>query len=122
MDEAYILVVDDCRLTRTIAADLLGQAGFAVASVGSALEANTFLYGGRPPAVVLMDVVMPMLGGDRKLQRMRRQQDGPAIPVLLISTKPEGELAALAAAAGADGYVPKPFVPERLLREVRRFC
>lgn len=120
MQTGPILIIDDCRLTRTIATDMLAEAGYQVQGAESAIEANPLIEAEPAPSLILMDVVMPMLSGDRKVRRMKARESSRAIPVILISTKPRSELRSLAEAAGADAFLQKPLNRSELLETVRR--
>jgi CheY-like chemotaxis protein len=118
MNEGHIVVIDDCRLTRTIIRDILEAAGHEVVAVESGIEANPHIYRSPPPKMLIIDVLMPMLNGDQKVRLLKGRESSRNIPVVLMSTKPEAELKALAAAAGADGYLLKPVKKEALLQMV----
>lgn len=120
MEKYRIVVVDDCKLTLTIARDMLEGAGYEVLIAQSGLEANSHIYKEPRPDLILMDVVMPMQNGDRKLQLLRQRDSSADIPVVLFSSKPERELRRLAQDAGADGYLCKPLQQEALLAKVAR--
>ncbi len=121
MGNKRIVVIDDCRLTLAMARDILEEAGFEVLTAESGIDANRFIYGQTPPDLILLDVEMPMLRGDRKVQLLRQAEASRSIPVLLMSHKPPQELASLAQAAGADSYVVKPLRPASLLEQIARF-
>jgi len=120
MQSGPILIIDDCRLTRAIATDLLAEAGYQVQGAASAIEANPLIEAVPGPALILMDVVMPMLSGDRKVRRMKAREISRAIPIVLVSTKSRSELCALAEASGADAFLQKPLNRNELLATVRR--
>lgn len=120
MPAKRIVVIDDCRLTLAIARDMLEEAGFEVVTTESGIEANQYIYGVPKPSLVLIDVVMPLLHGDRKVRLLKEREASCDIPVLLMSTKPPGELAELARLSGADGYIRKPLDRGTLLAEVHR--
>ncbi|ORJ54972.1 response regulator [Geothermobacter hydrogeniphilus] len=115
-----ILVVDDCRLTREITRDMLDEAGFEVVTAECALSANPLIEASPPPDLILMDVVLPDVSGDRKARRMKSREVSRTIPVVLISTKPRDELRRLARQSGADGFLQKPLSRSLLLEEINR--
>ena len=121
MTEKQILIIDDCKLTLAIARDILETAGYAVIVAESGIEANKYIYGGSPPAVILIDVEMPLLRGDRKVRLLKAAPTSRDIPVILMSHKSESELQALCEASGADSYIPKPLPKDALLALVRSF-
>jgi CheY-like chemotaxis protein len=115
-----ILVIDDCKLTLALARDILEEAGFEVVTVETGIEANRHLYRARQPDLLLIDVVMPMLPGDRKVRLLRQREETSEIPIVLMSTKTEPELRELARYSGANGYLCKPLKKEALVHEVKR--
>lgn len=113
-----VLVIDDCPLQRAMATDILKKEGFIVHTAQSALAANEVIYSDEKPDVILMDVVMPLMSGDRKIEYLKRRKDSEDIPVLLFSSKSEQELEFLVQATGAAGYIRKPFTPKQLVNRV----
>jgi len=120
MKKGPILLVDDCRLTRVIVRDMLAEEGFEVILAESAIDANPLLEQDPGPSLILMDVVLPTLSGNRKVRRMKARPDRRDVPVVLISTKPLNELRQLAAAAGADACLQKPLSKSNLLETINR--
>ncbi len=120
MEEKRIVVIDDCRLTRTIIKDILSAEGFRVFTAETGVEANSFIFTDPRPDLLIVDVEMPMLKGTDKVRLLKGQQGSSAIPVLLISGKSEEELSALSRSCGADGYLCKPVGREALLDQVGR--
>lgn len=117
----HIVVIDDDLLLLTIAKDFLTGAGFRVSTSDTTVYSNELIYAQDPPDLIFLDVVMPLMTGDRKVMALKRRKQSRDIPVILISTKPEEELRALAAQAGADGYLQKPFTPESLVAKIHEY-
>jgi CheY-like chemotaxis protein len=120
MRNKRIVVIDDSKLVLAVAADALQGAGFEVITTESGIEANQFIYASRRPDLILIDVMMPLLNGDRKVRLLKERETSRHIPVVLMSTKPMEELKQLAQASGADGFIQKPFDEASLVRQVRR--
>lgn len=116
-----VVVIDDSKLVLAVAADALEGAGYEVITSDSGIEANQFIYSSRRPDLILIDVMMPMLNGDRKVRLLKERESSRHIPVLLMSTKPSDELEALVKSSGADGYIQKPFNEAGLVSQVQRF-
>ena len=118
MDEGRttVMVVDD-NLANLKVAKLALMRAYDVFTVPSA--AKMFEVLGRiRPQLILLDIAMPDMGG---LDAMRALKSGPAtkdIPVVFLTatTDPENELEGLA--LGAIDYIPKPIVPQLLLKRV----
>lgn len=119
MTSKRIVVIDDSPLVLAMASDALEEAGHRVFATDSGIEANQFIYSAEQrPDLILIDVMMPMLNGDRKVRLLKERVSSRDIPVLLMSSKPEPELEALTRSSGADGYISKPFSKYTLLQKV----
>jgi len=102
-----ILVVDDVADNRDILARRLVRRGFeATEATGGAdalekLEAQTF-------DVVLLDIMMPDVGGNDVLRRIRSQKSDVELPVIMVSAKSQSEDVVESLNLGANDYVTKP--------------
>lgn len=121
MSAKSIVVIDDSKLVLAMASDALEGAGFKVLATDSGIEANRYIYAPRKPDLILIDVMMPMLNGDRKVRLLKERESSRHIPIVLMSTKPKKELEELASSSGADGYIMKPFNDGSLVEQVGRF-
>ena len=111
-----VLVADDDPDIRDLVDFKLSQAGYAVEAVADGLSAwESFQT--RPPALVILDVMMPGLSGIDVLRKIR-DSDASATPVLLLSAKSRDSDVDTGFAVGADDYVIKPFSPRELLHRV----
>ncbi len=68
------------------------------------------------PAIVVLDVMMPILDGFEVLRQIRRRS---AVPVLMLTARIEHGDRMQGFLAGADDYLPKPFHPEELMARCR---
>ena len=118
MSKKRIVVIDDSPLVLAMATDALKNAGFEVVSTDSGIEANQYIYASRRPDLILIDVMMPMLNGDRKVRLLKERESSRHIPVILMSTKSNGELEELVQGSGADGHIQKPFDNTTLVRKI----
>ena len=103
-----ILVVDDEPGLRALAKTGLQQRGFDVIATSSGEEALELLRSGNPPVdIVLLDLSMPGLSGERVLRAIRgfRRE----LPVIIASGYATVESQASWNAAGAQGFVAKPY-------------
>jgi len=121
MKSKRIVIVDDCRLSCAIAKDILTDAGFDVVTATTGLEANPHIYGSPRPDLILLDIEMPMLKGDQKVRLLKERPSSKDIPVLLISSKREEDLAEIARLSGADGFLCKPLRKDSLFEALARF-
>lgn len=115
-----IVVIDDCKLTLAVARDILEGAGYEVFTAESGIDANAAIYGSPRPALILLDVEMPMLRGDRKVRLLKQNEASRDIPVILMSQKSATDLGELARSSGADSYLAKPLRKDSLLEQIAR--
>jgi DNA-binding response OmpR family regulator len=121
MDKQKILIVDDSDVVLELARDALEEAGYEVFTASNGVEANNYIFSGHKPDLIIFDVMLPFLDGDKKAKLLREKEIGRNIPILLISTKSEEELTRLSAEAGVDGFIHKPFTHAGIVASVREF-
>ena len=115
-DTIKVLIVDDSAFARSVIAKKLGTdpsiavAGFA-RDGADALEKIKELK----PDVVTMDIILPGMNGIEATRQIKMLY--PQIKIIMVSAL-GGELREQAAAAGADGYVPKELAHEALVDSV----
>ncbi len=114
-----VLIVDDDEIVLVATEILLIGAGFTVALEKSAFNLNATIQKD-PPDLILMDVRMPALNGDRAVSILKRYDFSRDIPVLLFSDLEVEELRAMVEETGAVGYVKKSWGSGHLLDQVRR--
>jgi CheY-like chemotaxis protein len=117
MNKLRILVLDDSEIVLNMVALALGEAGFEVLTAGSLLEFEQALEGGLPH-IILTDIHMPEIRGDNICRVLKQKLETGSTPIILFSTLPEDELAALAERAHADGYVSKNLGIEEIVTKV----
>ncbi|HXC93422.1 MAG TPA: response regulator transcription factor [Geobacteraceae bacterium] len=115
----HIVIIDDCRVTLAMLTDMLEQAGFRVTTAEDSVYSNHLIYNSSPPDLILLDVMLPHMSGDKKARKLKERKNSHDIPVLLISSKDETELVKLVASSGADGFLHKPFTADMLLDTVQ---
>ena len=111
-----VLVADDDPDIRELVEFKLSQAGYAVQAVPDGLSAWE-AFESEPPALAVLDVMMPGLSGFDVLRKIR-DSDHPRVPVLMLSAKSRDSDVDTGFAIGADDYVIKPFSPRELLHRV----
>lgn len=116
---AKIMIVDDSEIVREMVKLMLEEGGFDVVAVDSPFGFNSAMKLHRPD-LVLVDVAMPALKGD-KLVEIARRNELHACPIVLFSDRPEAELQRLARASGASGYICKTNDATALLRAVAKY-
>lgn len=116
--QKIILAVDDSLTIRELINFVLSNAGFNVVLAEDGLEGLDRLERMKPD-VIITDVNMPRLDGLGFIEKIR---DGQArgTPILVLTTESEPALKQRAKAAGATGWIVKPFNPTQLLEAVNR--
>ena len=109
-----ILVVDDEPTITDVVSRYLERAGYATRVAGDGLEAIR-LAGAERPDLVVLDLMLPGLGG---LEVMRRLRDSERMSVILLTAKGEASDRVIGLRLGADDYVVKPFSPAELVARV----
>ena len=121
MGQINILIVDDHAVVRTgisawIASEpdlvLSGEAADGEEAVAKALELE--------PDVILMDLLMPIMDGITFIRNLRAEANYKFTPMLMLTTESSGDKKAEGKAAGATGWIVKPFNPDQLLNTVKK--
>jgi two-component system, chemotaxis family, chemotaxis protein CheY len=116
---ASILTVDDSTSMRQMVLFTLKGAGYEVVEAADGVEAlevaNT-----RGFDLVVTDVNMPNMDGITLIKELRNLPDYKFTPILMLTTESGSEKKQEGKAAGATGWIVKPFDPERLLDTIKK--
>lgn len=112
-----ILVVDDVSVCREFVATALQRAGYKTLCAADGVEALAQLEAG-PVDLVVLDFVMPKLGGTAFMRAVRADARFPALPVILLTSKNDRESIVQARLLGVQDYLLKAHfnVAELLVR------
>jgi two-component system OmpR family response regulator len=102
-------------MTRT-----LGRDGIVVKAVDHAPTCGEIVR--EHPAVLFLDVDLGDASGADVCDRLKKDRLGAAIPVVLVSAQSSEKLRATARACGADGYITKPFLPDRIVALAKQYA
>ena len=114
-----VLTVDDSRMMREMLAMVLREAGFNVLQAEDGIEGLKVLEDADPD-VIITDINMPNLDGYGFIEGVRRDQRHRSRPILVLSTESDPDKKGRARAAGATGWIVKPFKAESLIDAIRR--
>ena len=114
-----ILVVENNPTARRLMAGKLETAGYSVFCAETGREAINFALENRP-SLVLADISMPGMDGYAICRTLRDNDQTQQTPVVLISGKDAWYDEDLGQAAGASGFITKPFGPETLMKTVQQ--
>jgi DNA-binding response OmpR family regulator len=108
-----VLLVEDDESVRQLVRVTLEMHDYEVVEAKDGLEGLLFLDMHKPDAVVL-DLMMPDVGGERMLAQLRQTEETKRTPVVIITGKPEvaPEVIGL---VGQDNFFPKPFDPDAVI-------
>jgi two-component system chemotaxis response regulator CheY len=116
---AKILAVDDSASMRSMVAFTLRGAGHDVEEADNGQAAVDVARGQRFD-LVLADVNMPVMDGIAMVRELRAMDAYRGVPILMLTTESNPEKKMEGKAAGATGWLVKPFDPEQLLATVGR--
>jgi DNA-binding response OmpR family regulator len=110
-----ILVVDDKANVRKLVQEYLAEEGFRVVTAENGREA-LFVARHEKPDLILLDIMMPEMGGYDFMRAYTREGDAP---IILLTAKVEESDKVLGLELGADDYVTKPFSMRELVARIR---
>lgn len=110
-----ILVVDDNTDALEVLCTVLEFEGYWATAVAGGVEALELLRHIAPPALILLDYMMPRMDGLEVVAALRADAALASIPVVFVSASPE-------VAASGMRFLRKPVLHEELFRIVREFC
>lgn len=119
MTKDRVLVVDDSPQNRLVATGHLEAAGYEVTALASGEEALVELGRAGRIELIVLDVLMPGLGGFETCRRIRANPAIAETPILFLTALGDREATAPALEAGGDDLLPKPFHRAELLLRVR---
>lgn len=114
-----VLTVDDSRTMRDMLLLALEGAGYTVIQAVDGVDGLETLAA-KGADVVITDINMPRMDGFGFIKGMRANPDHRTTPVLVLTTESDAEKKQRARAAGATGWIVKPFDPVKLVDAVRR--
>lgn len=114
-----ILAVDDSGSLRQMVVFSLKAAGYQVAE---AVDGQDGLDKAKAGAydLILTDQNMPRMDGLTLIRSLRSLPSYQSVPILMLTTEASAEMKAKGRAAGANGWLVKPFDPQRLVEVVKK--
>ena len=111
---AQILIVEDDDDLRTVVTDLLRQLGYRVAAAVNGRDALDYLRANRPPSLIVLDLMMPIMDGVEFCRRRLRDPALRTIPIFLFTARGQS-----IANVSAVRVLRKPLVVNELIDAVR---
>lgn len=117
MKPLILIIEDEAPLVTLLRYNLEG-AGFEVTEAHDGEEA-LIVVDERPPDLIVLDWMLPLLSGLEVCRQLRRKQETRDVPIIMLTARGEEEDRIRGLDSGADDYVTKPFSPTELLARIR---
>ncbi len=114
-----ILAVDDSSSVREMISFTLRKAGYEVMQANDGQD-GLQRSGAAKYDLVITDLNMPRMDGIQMITAMRRQPGYSFTPILMLTTESQPDKKAAGKAAGATGWIVKPFNPDQLVQVVQK--
>lgn len=114
-----IMTVDDSPSMRMLLRVALTDLGYEVVEAEDGVQALE-RFPDEEPDLLITDINMPRLDGFGLIEAVRGDDGNRNLPILVLTTESSDEKKARARAAGATGWIVKPFHPEKLAAAIRR--
>ena len=114
-----IMTVDDSASLRQMVQFVLRDGGYEVIEAVDGVDALAKLKG-RELDLILSDINMPNMTGLELTRQLRAMPEYKFIPIVLLTTESHAEKKQEGKAAGATGWIVKPFTPDQLLAVVKK--
>lgn len=114
------LIVDDSASMRQLISFTMKDAGYEAVAAENGKDALAKL-GTAKIDMVITDLNMPEMDGISLIRELRRMPEYRFLPIVMLTTEAQENKKQEGRAAGASGWIVKPFTPEKLLEVVRKF-
>ncbi|HLX26664.1 MAG TPA: response regulator [Candidatus Cybelea sp.] len=114
-----ILAIDDSPSIRLMVAHTIRSAGYTVVEAADGTE-GLRIAEGSPFDMVITDQNMPGVDGLSLVRTLRKRPEYRKVPIIVLTTEMGDDMKQHGRAAGATGWMVKPFHPETLLNVVKR--
>ena len=121
MKKQIIMIVEDDAFVMDIYQTKLSQEGYEVLSAGNGMEALKILENGETlPDLILLDILMPYVGGIEVLRKIKENDKLKKIPIILLTNLSQKDDVDLGIGLGADDYLIKShFTPSEVLEKIK---
>ena len=114
-----IMTADDSTSIRQMVSFTLKQAGYEVVEASDGQDAADQLAGTNVD-MLITDLNMPRMDGFELIKAVRAMSKFKFIPIIMLTTESQADMKQKGKAAGATGWIVKPFKPEQLLAVVKK--
>lgn len=116
---AAILAVDDSASIRVAIKIALSGAGYAVTEAVNGADGIAKAQAGRFDLIVT-DLNMPIMDGLTMIEQLRQSPAHMGVPIIFLTTESDAAMKQRAKAAGATGWLTKPFDPDQLVKIIKK--
>lgn len=116
-----ILAVDDSKSIRDMIKITLAPLGYRVIE-GENGQDGVEKFKSEQVALVITDLNMPIMNGFDFIRSVRGLPKGGGVPIIMLTTESKPEAKAEGKAAGATGWITKPFTPENLINVTKKLA
>lgn len=114
------MVVDDSSMVRQMVSSTLVKAGFQILEGVDGRDALSKLAASPPVSLFMTDLNMPNMDGIALIKSLRANAAYRSTPILMLTTESSDSKKSEAKAAGATGWLTKPFNPDQVLQVVAK--
>jgi two-component system chemotaxis response regulator CheY len=116
-----VLTIDDSKAIRDMVSFTLQPHGYRVVGAENGQDGLSKLRSERP-VLVITDLNMPVMNGLDFIRHARREPNGAGVPIVMLTTETKPEMKAEGKAAGATGWINKPFDAGTLLAVAKKLA
>lgn len=117
LSQYHVLVVDDVPLNRLLVTKMLSRFNFNVSEAENGLEAMREFFKQKPD-LVFLDILMPLMDGFEVLKEVRKTEAWKDVKIVILSALNTNEDIVKAYNMGANDFITKPIMMEKLLKTV----
>ena len=114
LSQYSVLIVDDVPLNVMLVEKMLARFNFRIRKAENGLEAMREVIAGKPD-LIFLDILMPIMDGFQFLEQLRKNHGFDSIRVVVLSALNSNEDVVRGFNLGADDYIVKPIIMEKLL-------
>ena len=115
-----VMIVDDSRTIRQQVNFTSSKGGYEVVEAEDGIDGLAKLKENQDIAMIISDVNMPNMDGIEMVEKIKAE--GTGVPIVMLTTEGAADLIERAKAAGAKGWLVKPFKPDQLIAAVSKLA
>jgi len=120
MSRKKILLVDDSSTVLMMERMILNKGSYDLVTAKDGAEAVDRAFAERPD-LILLDVIMPRMNGFEVCRKIREDQAMKSVPIIMVTTRGEGENVENGFQSGCSDYITKPFSSLELLTKIESY-